>query len=129
MSHSKPARQRQNRRNSAQRVVSGIFNRRPSGGIQELSEDLLSQWGGIGGFARSLKQEFDVAESGSVARQRILSTVVQVAMIAHRNAPEKVDDDNMTDEELSQAIKAHLDPDTIRGLLRDADKPVEGADE
>lgn len=107
---------------AAQKVVRGLLKQRTIGGIEELNEQLIEQFGGIVGFARELKSQYDIAENGSVAKQRLLSSVLQIATLAHKQAPERMDEDHISDDDLAALIKDYMTPDTVAALKREADE-------
>ena len=78
--------------------------------LQEFVEEWVFSMGGARGLAHKLTQEYQSSKPGTMTRARLLSSLVMVMQMVHRENLDSGDGDyvNMTDTDLRNALNSTL---------------------
>jgi len=101
-----------------QRVISSVSvagKRKMAATIADISDSLLTVFGGAGGFADAVKAEFDSSPQGSANRSKLLGMVANATAKATEYNSDRSGLGEMTDEELRA---------TMVGLMQEAQARV-----
>ncbi len=75
--------------------------------VSELAHALMTQFGGTAEFARHYIAEYNAAKPGSIAKGKMLESVLRIVNLAHASHKGDGDDvDSLTDEQLDSEIGA-----------------------
>ena len=74
--------------------------------VAELAHALLSEFGGIGEFAAAYVAEYKIAKAGTVAKAKMLESVLRMVSWASSRDQGGDDAGSLTDDELDQEIAA-----------------------
>ncbi len=78
----------------------------------ELADALLEAFGGIRGLAQSVKDEFELAKPGSIARTSILARIMEVIFKAGENSSDPMND--LSQEDAAAAIAHACQQESLR---------------